>query len=261
MTAAGLAAAVTAAGLAGTARLEAHGIVIPALHDAASDRATPYTPVCSHTAVPVCLQPAYRAFLPDVTAALGPVLGQLAGLPGAPVRITQVAVTSVRPDGGNGVGFGGPVISSGRPPVLYLPLAGLPLPGEGNASAAQFVDFLRQVYGPSILGILAGLPGPVGAQIGAGEINFMPNLGSRHSAQVAVVDGLVRALGLAQAPPGAPIKASNRVSAGGGALSAAKQELAAAQRFAALPAAARHAWLMTHLAALRAGRISLSEIP
>ena len=101
MTAAGLAAAVTAAGLAGTARLEAHGIVIPALHDAASDRATPYTPVCSHTAVPVCLQPAYRAFLPDVTAALGPVLGQLAGLPGAPVRITQVAVTSVRPDGGN----------------------------------------------------------------------------------------------------------------------------------------------------------------
>jgi len=37
--------------------------------------------------------------------------------------------------------------------------------------------------------------------------------------------------------------------------------LAAAQRFAALPAATRHAWLVTHLAALRADRISVSEIP
>ena len=70
-----------------------------------------------------------------MTAALGPVLGQLAGLPGAPVRVTQVAVTSVQSARENGIGFGGPVIS-GRPPVLYLPLSGLTLPGEGNASAA-----------------------------------------------------------------------------------------------------------------------------
>jgi hypothetical protein len=36
---------------------------------------------------------------------------------------------------------------------------------------------------------------------------------------------------------------------------------AASRRFSALPAAARHAWLLTHLTALRAGRITLSEIP
>ena len=36
---------------------------------------------------------------------------------------------------------------------------------------------------------------------------------------------------------------------------------AAAQRFAALPAAARHAWLAAHLTALRAGRITLRELP
>jgi hypothetical protein len=35
----------------------------------------------------------------------------------------------------------------------------------------------------------------------------------------------------------------------------------AAKRFAALPAAARHAWLVAHLTALRAGRITLSELP
>ncbi len=36
---------------------------------------------------------------------------------------------------------------------------------------------------------------------------------------------------------------------------------AAAQRFAALPAAARHAWLAAHLAALRAGQLPLAQLP
>jgi len=36
---------------------------------------------------------------------------------------------------------------------------------------------------------------------------------------------------------------------------------AAAQRFAALPAPARHAWLVHHLTALRAGRITLAQLP
>jgi hypothetical protein len=36
---------------------------------------------------------------------------------------------------------------------------------------------------------------------------------------------------------------------------------AAAGRFAALPAASRHAWLATHLAALRAARITMEQLP
>ena len=85
ITAAGLLAAGTAVALAGTGRMDAHGMIaIPALHDAASDRPIRYTPVCSHTAVPVCLNPAYAGYLPAVTAALAPVLDQVAGLPGAP---------------------------------------------------------------------------------------------------------------------------------------------------------------------------------
>jgi len=36
---------------------------------------------------------------------------------------------------------------------------------------------------------------------------------------------------------------------------------AAAERFAALPASARHAWLAAHLGALRAGQISLGQLP
>jgi hypothetical protein len=36
---------------------------------------------------------------------------------------------------------------------------------------------------------------------------------------------------------------------------------AAAARFAALPAATQHAWLAAHLPALRAGRISVAQLP
>lgn len=35
----------------------------------------------------------------------------------------------------------------------------------------------------------------------------------------------------------------------------------AAQRFWALPTSARHAWLAAHLAALRAGQITLAQLP
>ena len=92
VTLAGLAATGTAVGLASTARLTPQGTAITALHDAANDRPIAYTPVCGLAAqMPVCLNPAYQRYLTDVTAALAPVLDQVAGLPGAPERAIQVA--------------------------------------------------------------------------------------------------------------------------------------------------------------------------
>ena len=91
LAAAGMVAAGTAVTLAGTGRLDPHGlIVIPALHDAASDQPVSYTPRCGRTAIPVCVHPAYATFLPAVAAAIGPELTELAGLPGAPARFSQV---------------------------------------------------------------------------------------------------------------------------------------------------------------------------
>jgi hypothetical protein len=250
---AGLGTAGTAVGLAGTARLEAHGIVIPALHDAASDRPVPYTPVCSSSPVPVCLQPAFRAYLPDVTAAMDPLLSELAGLPGAPERVTQVAVTSVAPQPGNGIELGGPVLRGG---VLYLPLTGLSLP-DARSSAVSFIQQLRGTL-PLLLdafvGIAPGGSGPASRDPGAsGQPGSL-------AAQAAIASALARAAGFAgngspqgAAPPG-------MVRAGTSSPSAVAQE-AAASRFSALPAVAQHAWLVTHLAALRAGEITISEIP
>ena len=73
VTMAGLVAAGTAVALAGTGTMDAHGMIaIPALHDAANDRPLRYTPVCSHTAIPVCLNPAYASYLPTAATALAP---------------------------------------------------------------------------------------------------------------------------------------------------------------------------------------------
>jgi hypothetical protein len=58
-------------------------------------------------------------------------------------------------------------------------------------------------------------------------------------AQQAVAEGILNTSAL---PPGTPAAA-------------------AAQRFAALPPAARHAWLVEHVAALRSGQITLAQLP
>ena len=86
--AAGVAASATAYSLAGTAQQSSltGSWEIPALHDAASDRPVPYTPVCASAAFPVCVHPAFDGYLDAVSAALQPAAAEVAGLPGAPVR-------------------------------------------------------------------------------------------------------------------------------------------------------------------------------
>src|SRR6266705_5149888 len=138
VTAAGLLAAGTAVALAGTGRLDAHGMIaVPALHDAASDRPLRYTPVCSHTAIPVCLNPADTSYLPAAASALTPVLKEIAGLPGAPARISQAAATYQQGKGNFvSVSLAGRPIS-GTPPVFRLLLPDqLPAPAMTTSELA-----------------------------------------------------------------------------------------------------------------------------
>jgi hypothetical protein len=88
-------------------------------------------------------------------------------------------------------------------------------------------------------------------------------------AQRAVTTALLMAAGVApqHLPPGAPTVA-NGAPPGAGAvggrylgLAPGSPAYAAAKRFAALPAAVRRGWLTQHLAALRAGRIHLGQLP
>jgi hypothetical protein len=236
--AAGIALAVVGFGLAATARMSSitGGVEVPALHDSASDQPIPYTPVCADASggFPVCVHPAYRDYLSQAVNSFGPVMAELSGLR-APVRATEIpgqALPSiVQQVNGNGV-------VTGRPPVFEFTMDAITLVPD----AAQFRDGFRQDI------VHAVVVGPVG-QMTAGGV-FQPDTGT--SAQQAVEDGLLQAIGSQPYPVCGPY-----------ALQCTQQPQvrAAATRFAALPAATRRAWLAAHLAALKAGRITLARVP
>jgi hypothetical protein len=253
VTLAGLAAAGTASGLVRTARLTPQGLAIPALHDAANDRPIGYIPVCARAAgVPVCLNPAYRRYLPEIAADLRPVLAEVAGLPGAPIRVAQVAgrYASGMFEDQDGV----TVTIGGTPPVLRLPLDVFnTLPSATPGSTGQFDQEMallsvhefvaangagtaaQQAVQAALLQH-AGMP--FAAQPQALEIFGLPNWAG------ADLQGLVLNSESATGPgsPRGPV-------------------YAAARRFAALPSATRHAWLAAHLAALRSGQLTLGQLP
>jgi hypothetical protein len=243
LTAAGLLAAATAAALAGTGTMNARGMIaVPALHDAASDRPLPFTPVCAGAPVPVCLNPAYASYLTVTATALQPLLSEIARLPGAPERILQAAVV-YQQGAGNEVAAGPP--GRGTSPVypLVLPV---------------------QLPGPPVTA--AELPGQItgtdGMQIAA---SFTGDGADASPAQDAVAAALMIDAGPV---PGASAggRAKQRAAAAEGDGPAGPQRMnpdtqAAAERFAALPAPARRAWLAAHLPALRAGRVTLAQLP
>jgi hypothetical protein len=256
VTAAGLLAAGTAVVLAGTGTLDAHGMIaIPALHDAANDRPVRFTPACRRTAVPVCLHPAYASYLPATVTALEPVLTEIAGLPGSPVRISQAAATYQQGAGNSvSVSLGGPPIS-GRPPVYRFLLPDQLL---GPAmTTSEMASNVRSGAGPDIVSAVIG-DNPSASQ-----------------AQHAVAAALKIAAGLPLAAPSGRSRcespaASCAARSPGRAADMRSQPpevlpgspaYAAAQRFAALAAPDRHAWLVQHLTALRAGRITLAQLP
>ena len=234
----GIALAVTGFGLAATARASSvtGGIEVPALHDSASDRPIPYTPVCAKApgGFQVCVHPAFKSYLSQAVSSFGPVTAELSGFPGTPVRAVEVpgqALPSVvRQANGNGA-------VTGSPPVYEFSMnaiAEVPDP-------AEFRDAFRQDITHAVI------VGPI-AQITASGVQW--NAGT--PAQQAVEDGLLEAIGSQPYPACDPE-----------ALVCAKQPqiMAAAARFAALPAAARHAWLAANLAALKSGRITLTRVP
>jgi hypothetical protein len=237
LTAAGLLAAGTAAGLAGTGTMNSQGMIaIPALHDAASDRPLPFTPLCRGTAVPVCLNPAYASYLTATAAALGPLLSEIAGLPGAPDRIVQAAVV-YRQGAGNEVSVGPPGHGTAQvyPLVLPVQLQGPP------ATAAELPSQITWTDGPQIAARFTG---------------------DRSPAQQAVAAALMTDA----APPGVGAGAKQQAAAAaqegaGGPLQLTPDVQAAAGRFAALPASARRAWLAARLPALRAGSVTLAQLP
>jgi hypothetical protein len=243
ITVVGVAAAGTAVGLTGTARVGLGSVTIPALHDAANDQPIAFTPVCGHAVrVPVCVHPAYRAYLPEVTAAFTPVLREVSGLPGAPVRLTEVGDVGLSTTPGT---------ITGPPPGLSF---GMPSTvGSFGQTKAGFADSLQVALVTAFIpGGGAATGGPAGSGPGGGHGPVPPGA----QARLAVQEGLLVAAGFRL-----PAQPEQLYAYGWPGALPTPQARAAAGRFAALPATARHAWLATHLAALRAGHITLAQLP
>ena len=236
LVACGVAASWTAFALAGTAKPDAAGgWAIPALHSAASDQPVPATQDCrSSSGFQVCVHTAFSFYLGNLAAALDPVAAQIAGLPGAPVSAKEVASVSGGQDVQSGI--------SGNPPVFEF---------TAERVGIYFGQFL-------------GIPDPVGWREGfqqglldaflarqsqqAGSVPLGP-------AQQAVEDALLTAAGSNVSATIGQMLQNGQPIAGPPAVRSA------AQRFGALSGSARHAWLAGHLAALRAGTITLAQIP
>lgn len=251
VSAAGAALAVTGIVLATTAQLTAYGVAIPALHDAANDRLIPFTPVCGNAGIRVCVPPGYRTWLADETAALRPVEAQMTGLPDSPARVTQVAAVFATQGPGLGPprGVGQIATISGQPAVLYLPLGALNLPGAFGQHRTGFLDAIKLQTVHAFVTTGSGYGDQ--AQV-AVEAALMKNAGIPLATQAEVV--------WPDSPWGLPFT----VPGGNGPrsqFSYPAQFARAATRFAALPAATRHAWLAGHLAALRAGHLTLAQLP
>jgi hypothetical protein len=204
---------------------------------AASDQPVTATPDCtSSSGFQVCVHPAFSFYLRAVAADLDPVAAEIAGLPGAPLRAQEVTTVSGGEDVYSGI--------SGNPPVFEFTAGHVgTLFGEFNGyDPVAWREGFQQ-------GLLDAFLTETSQHVGSD-----PNL--LDAAQLVVADVLLTAVG------SQPMHGSNR---GQSVLKSGPATVAdisaAAQRFAALSASARHAWLATHLAALRGGTITLAQIP
>jgi hypothetical protein len=121
------------------------------------------------------------------------------------------------------------------------------LPGEAGTTTSQFIEQLQSQDAIVILNLAITGP-PQGVLAGPHSRSAPMQLAPDAQAQLAIEVALAEVV---HVPSGdlAP----------GAALTVPVAD--AAHRFADLGAGTRRAWLVTHLAALRAGRITISEIP
>jgi hypothetical protein len=225
----GLIVMAAAFGLLSTSHHDAHGLVVPLLHDAASDRKIPYTPVCTRgRPVPVCLHPAYARAneLAFFDTMINAIAAPLAGVPGLPTRAEQ------SPGGDQGSVV---VLVAGSPPVLELPDDIV----QGNSiGPAAFTAELRAMVALDLVTRDGTRPAGRSCRCAVGA-------GTTPAQQAAALYLLDQA----------------HYPASSGLISADPAITATARGLAALTATARHTWFTSHITALRAGTVTLQELP
>ena len=229
LTASGLVLVAAAFGLLSTSHHDSRGLVVPLLHDAASDRLVQYTPVCvASRPIPVCLHPAYARSneLAFFGTTVNTIAAPLAGVPGLPVHTDQAR---------NGDQGTPDALITGTPPVLLLPDDVV----QGNSvGSAGFTADLRTRIALALVTPAGTDPGVQACHCRAAAVTTP----AQRAAARYLLDqaGYPASRGLI--PDDAPVTAASR-------------------RLAALTPTARHAWFAAHIAALRVGTLTLTELP
>ena len=182
-----------------------------------------------------------------MTAALSPVLGEVAGLPGAPVRVTQVAGVYSSNEGEAGAADDDQRPAAGAPHAARLTQPAWRVRRDHRRSSLSSCSCCPCTR--------SSAPAPVRARPRSRQ--FRRPCCRAPACRSAAQPKVLSILGLpswarADVPP------SNTGHRPG---PAAGPVYAAARRLAALPPAARHAWLAAHLAALRSGQLTLGQLP
>ena len=186
-----------------------------------------YEPVCTQRSIPICLHPAYEAVLDETADVVDPIIRPLVGLPGFPSRAEQP-----RPpyDGDPAEIWSGGASTPDTLPILP-PCTKFPPQAAPTAVALAAVNGLSDVF--------AGVP----------------------PAQAAIAVWLLRQAGW---EPTAAFVVGTCLAFNSFAEAHARIEpetLRAADRFGALPPEEQRAWLEANLAALRAGELTLEDLP
>jgi hypothetical protein len=216
---------------------------------ASPSRAIAYDPVCTQRSIKICVHPAYESTLDDTADLVDAVIRPLAGVPGFPARAEQV-----RPDR-EGEVFGpleiGPVAASSD--ILGILPADPDIKDGAEASnvAIAAVEGQTEWF----------LDNPTPAQ-SALAVWLMRQAGWDVDLTVLSVEDEFERLFL-PSPDYLPIDATTTTREEADAiLEATLAEIVrAADRFGALSPEAQRSWLEANFAALRAGDLSLEDLP
>jgi len=215
-------------------------------------------PVCRVAAVTVCVQPAFAPLLDDLTARVTALTAPVRGLPGVPTRFEQMLLTDVgRPDG-----------TVATVPALAAGTAGFrldPTASDFGLDGAAF-DLVDQLLSDG-LASWPGAPVEVAAPYFGdaddggppGTVEFLvygwtPNT---EDAPTAIQIALLTQADVTVTCEGATVSWTE----GGVAHDVAPAPCAAAARFAALDPVRQRVWLETNFTALRAGALTLEDLP
>ncbi len=208
----------------------------------------PYQPVCQDGTITVCVHPAYQRMLPETADIINRMAQPLAGLPGVPTRAEQRTSADSEfekpdwPEGTIGFWLGGAARVESGYQMLSHSIAG---------------DLVADPRSPSMVSYYARMAQIVAAGPGNSGTKAIPPLVGMNPAQEIIADWLlIRIWG----------DVCEEVYQGGfqcwGWGGASKPDTKAEwERFTALDPAVRRAWFEEHYAALRAGELTLADLP